>query len=57
MDSKETDLATGFLSDKDREGFLHSVGLTESLSAQEAQAIRDEWPDTLILMTIGAGLY
>lgn len=52
-----TDLMAGTVSDEDREAFLRSVGLYESLSPLEAQAIRDEWPDRKILRVIGAGLF
>lgn len=57
MDSTKTNLETGFLSAKDREAFLKEMGLTESMSEAEAQALRDEWPDRKILRVIGAGLF
>lgn len=53
----ETDLAAGTLSRADRELFLRARGLQEGMTAEQKQAIRDEWPDEEILMAIGSGLF
>lgn len=57
MAKVETNLEAGTLSDEDRELFLKAQGLTPETPPERAAEIRAEWPDSSILMAIGAGLF
>lgn len=52
-----TDLAAGTLSTEDRELFLKARGLVPGIPPEKAAAIRAQWPDEDILMSMELGQF